>query len=152
MLLQEDRQRLAAWYVAQGFFGENLRGWVRRGGGSRALTTPEMRAKVGQELAGLLTVEREIAEGALQLTASRNEEYRRRAPAWWWENLKADGHFEDVLYECLDYTAAVAGAGVETRLAWSYVLTCVRQGQDDTEVWRLSRRDLEAIKAYMTMA
>ncbi len=36
----------------------------------------------------------------------------------------------------------------ETRLAWGYVLTCVRQGQDDTQVWRLNRGDLEAIKAY----
>jgi hypothetical protein len=86
MLLQEDRQRLAAWYVAAGDFREKLKKWVRRGGGSRAVTTPEMRGNVGHELAGLLTV-------------------------------------QNVLYECLDYMAAVVGAGVETRLAWSYVLT-----------------------------
>jgi hypothetical protein len=101
MLLQEDRQRLAVWYVAQGDFGEKLKKWVGRGGESRVLTTPEMRAKVGEELAGLETVEREIEEGALQLEASRNEEYRRRTPAWWWDNVKTDGPFEDMLYECL---------------------------------------------------
>ncbi len=132
MLLQEDRQRLVVWYLSQGDCGENLKKWVKRGGESRAETTPEMRAKVGEELAGLLTVQREITEGTLQLADSRNDEYRRRTPAWWRDNLNADGHFEDMLYECLDYMAAVVGAGVETRLAWSYVLTCVRQ--DNTEV------------------
>jgi hypothetical protein len=74
-------------------------------------------------------------------------EYRRRTPAWWRENLEADRQFEDMLYECLDYTEAVVGAGVETRFAWGYVLTCVRE--DTSEVWRLTRGDLDVIKAYI---
>jgi hypothetical protein len=131
--------------VAQGDFGEKLKKWFRRGGGSRALATPEMRAKVGEELAGLEAVQREIAEGALQLADSLDLEYRRRTAAWWRDNVKTDRHFEDMLYECLDYTAVVVGAGVETRLVWGYVMTCVRQ--DNSGVWRLTRGDLDVIKA-----
>jgi hypothetical protein len=147
MLFPEERQRLAAWYVAEGEFGLKLEQWVGTGGGSRALATVEMRAKVGEELAGLEAVERDIAEGALQLAASRNVEYRSMTAAWWGDNVKTDRHFEAMLYECLDYTAAVVGAGVETRLAWGYVLTCVRE--DTSEVWRLTPGDLEVIKAYI---